>query len=153
MTISELTTVTEKTEVSSGTISIGASDLLDLLTGAIIATGKDDTLPTLTGISLVAGDNMLTATSTDRYRMITGALKVESESVFTALLQNKDAAKVITALKPIAKRNDPRDIMLVVGKGYAIFTLPDQTFTFRALDGTFPKYEYLLGKVQTTSAE
>ena len=74
-------------------INLPAGDLLDLLTGAIIATERDKSLPTLTGINLVSDGESLTATATDRYRLITGKIKA-SGSPFTALLQNTDAAKV-----------------------------------------------------------
>ena len=124
-------------------INLPAGDLLDLLSGAIIATGKDRTLPTLTGINLVSDGETLTATATDRYRLITGKIKA-SGSPFTALLQNRDAEKVITALKPIAKRKDPRTISLELGTNELLVVTPESTFTFRLLDGTFPPFERLL---------
>lgn len=131
-------------------LSIGAKSLLDLLEGAIIATGKDETLPTLTGIYLESfstetDEGGLSATATDRYRLITGKSHWKGEP-FKALLQNKDAAKVIKELKPIAKRNDPRAIVISVTDYEITFTLPEVSFTFRKLDGTFPPYEHLLVK-------
>lgn len=124
-------------------INLPAGDLLDLLSGAIIATGKDRTLPTLTGICLVSDGESLTATATDRYRLITGKVKAVG-SPFTALLQNTDAAKVITALKPIAKRQDPRTISLELGTNELLVVTPESTFTFHLLDETFPPFEQLL---------
>ena len=124
-------------------INLPAGDLLDLLTGAIIATEKDKSLPTLNGINLVSDGESLTATATDRYRLITGKIKA-SGSPFAALLQNTDAAKVIAALKPIAKRNDPRTISLELGNNELLVITPESTFTFRLLDGTFPPFEHLL---------
>jgi len=128
---------------SSVKLRLPAGDLLDLLSGAIIATGKDRILPTLTGINLVSDGETLTATATDRYRLITGKVKAVG-SPFTALLQNTDAAKVITALKPIAKRKDPRPISLELGTNELLVVTPESTFTFRLLDGTFPPFEHLL---------
>lgn len=128
---------------SSVKLSLPAGDLLDLLTGAIIATHKDKSLPTLTGIYLVSDGETLTATATDRYRLITGKVKAVG-SPFTALLQNTDAAKVIAALKPIAKRNDHRTISLELGTNELLVITPESTFTFRLLDWTFPPYEHLL---------
>ena len=154
MTITEPITVTGRTEVQAGEVSIGASDLLDLLTGAIIATSKDRTLNKLNGISLVAGDNTLTATSTDLYRLITGKVTVVSNASFNTILENTDANKVIVALKPIVKRKDPRcPIVLDVIGNEIVFTLPDQSFTFRLLDGTFPPYEHLLAKEVADSSK
>ena len=124
-------------------INLPAGDLLDLLSGAIIATGKDKTLPTLTGIQLVSDGESLTATATDRYRLITGKIKAAG-SPFTALLQNTDAAKVIAALKPMAKRKDPRTISLELGTNELLIATPESAFTFRLLDGTFPPFEQLL---------
>ena len=139
------------TTEQNGRIEIGASDLLDLLTGAIIATGKDSTLPTLTGISLVSEHDTLTATSTDRYRLITGKVSLDPlentvvNGDFTALLVNKDAEQVIRALKPAVKGyGKSRVVIHVLPEGTITFTLPYQTFNFRLLDGTFPPYEHLL---------
>lgn len=153
MTITEPIYKEGRIEVPSGELSIGARSLLDLLSGAIIATGKDDTLPTLTGIflqSFSTEDDLggLSATATDRYRLITGKTHWKGDA-FTALLCNKDAAKVIDALKPIAKRGDPRAIFLKVSNGEMEVRLPDATFTFRLLDGTFPPFEHLLKENKT----
>ena len=128
---------------SSVKLHLPAGELLDLLSGAIIATGKDRALPTLTGIQLVSDGETLTATATDRYRLITGKIKA-SGSPFTALLQNTDAAKVIAALKPMSKRKDPRTISLELGTDELLIVTPESTFTFRLLDGTFPPFEQLL---------
>jgi len=133
-------------------INLPAGDLLDLLSGAIIATGKDRTLFTLTGINLVSDGESLTATATDRYRLITGKVKA-SGSPFAALLQNTDAAKVITALKPIAKRKDPRPISLELGTNELLVITPESTFTFRLLDGTFPPFEQLLASEPADSGK
>lgn len=140
-----------RVERPNGRIEIGAGDLLDLLTGAIIATGKDSSLPTLTGISLVSENDTLTATSTDRYRLITGKVTLDplentvANGDFTALLLNKDAEQVIRALKPAVKGYGGKSrVVIHVLEGTITFTLPMQTFNFRLLDGTFPKYEHLL---------
>ena len=143
MTTTELIPATGRLMGSSVKVSLPAGDLLDLFSGAIIATEKDKGLPTLTGIYLVSDGESLTATATDRYRLITGKIKA-SGSPFTALLQNTDAAKVIAALKPIAKRNDPRPISLELGTNELLVITPESTFTFRLLDGTFPPFEHLL---------
>ena len=157
MTITEPVKVMGKIECKSGKVSISATDLLDLLSGAIIATGKDSSLPTLTGIFLESfstetDEGGLSATATDRYRLITGKTHYKGDP-FTALLFNKDAVEVIRALKPIAKRKDPRAIVVSLSDRVITFTLPDQTFNFRALDGTFPKYEYLLAKETADSSK
>jgi len=151
MTITEPIAKDGRVEHSSGRLEIGASDLLDLLSGAIIATGRDSSLPTLTGISLVSESNSLTATATDRYRLITGKVTLDptennvSNGDFTALLLNKDAEQVIRALKVAVKGAfTPRVVVHVLSEGTITFSLPMQTFNFRLLDGTFPPYEHLL---------
>ena len=143
----------------NGRIEIGASDLLDLLTGAIIATGKDSSLPTLTGISLVSENDTLTATSTDRYRLITGKVTLDplentvANGDFTALLVNKDAEQVIRALKPTVKAYGKSRVVIHVLASAITFTLPSQTFNFRLLDGTFPPYEHLLASEPADSGK
>ena len=145
---------------NTGRVEIKASDLLDLLSGAIIATGKDSSLPTLTGISLVSADNSLTATSTDRYRLITGKVILDplennvANGDFTALLLNKDADQVIKALKLAVKANrSPIIVIHVLSEGTITFTLPEQTFNFRLLDGTFPPFEHLLAMEDADSGK
>ena len=144
MTITEPIMKEGRVRRPSGRLEIGANDLLDLLSGAIIATGRDSSLPTLTGIYLVSEGNTLTATATDRYRLITGKVKVESSDTFTALLLNKDAETVIKALKPMVKRGDSTLVKVNVVMGHIDFLCPDYVQGFRLLDGTFPPYEHLL---------
>jgi hypothetical protein len=134
--------------IEGASVSITAGALHDLLAGAIIATGKDSALPTLTGILLESSDTSsegagLSATATDRYRLITGATHFKGEA-FRALLFNKNAEEVIRALKPIVKRGDPRAMIITVKGEEITFKLPEQTFNFRLLDGNFPPFEHLL---------
>ena len=131
---------------SSTRLEIKASDLHDLLAGTIIATGTDSFLPTLTGIHIYGVDGVLVAESTERYRLIKGTLTPTRCDNFSALLLNKNAAEVIRALKPLVKRIEPRPVIVEIGEKEIIFCLPEQSFTFRLLDGTFPPTEFIFNK-------
>lgn len=131
---------------SSTRLEIKSNDLHDLLAGAIIATGTDSSMPTLTGIHIYGVDGVLVAESTERYRLIKGTLTPIRCDNFSALLLNKNAAEVIRALKPLAKRIEPRPVIVEIGEREIIFRLPEQSFTFRLLDGTFPPTEFIFNK-------
>jgi DNA polymerase III sliding clamp (beta) subunit (PCNA family) len=77
-------------------------DLRNLLLGALVAVCKDSSLPVLNGVQLTMKEGVLTASSTDRYRLITGTLgvlEVERGEDFTALIHRDDVKRIVNALK------------------------------------------------------
>lgn len=136
------TATIEKAETKLETI-VSGKDLRDLLLGAVIATGKDDSLPVLTGVCLEMKDGTLTATATDRYRLIAGRLLIEEKNRgenFTALIWNKDVKAITDKLKTAN-----HSIILSVSDRMLTANFLGNVMTFRLLDGTFPPYEHLFG--------
>ena len=60
-------------------LTLDASTALDLLTGAAIAAHSKADLPALNCVNVSASSGILTAVATDRYRLIYGEIKLESE--------------------------------------------------------------------------
>ena len=112
--------------------------LNDLLTGALVATDK--AAPSgLVSVLLVSDGETLTATATDRYRLITGSVAVTG-GAFTALISAAD----ITRLVKLAKdQTTGADLTLsLIGD---LFTVSGtyNTITARVMSDRFPPYEQL----------
>ena len=126
-------------------VPIPAETILDLLLGAGIAICTDKSLQVLNAIYLEVADGTLTATATDRYRLITGSTAVDSIVNGNALLPYESVVKVIAALKPLVKWLPGYPVNIEISGTTISFRLPEVSFTFDTLDGMFPaNYRKLL---------
>ena len=119
-------------------LTIKPALLNDLLTGALVATDK--AAPNgLISVLLVSDGQTLTATATDRYRLITGSVAVTG-GTFTALLSAADITRIIKAAKDQATGADLT--LSLIGD---LFTLSGtgNTITARVMSDRFPPYEQL----------
>lgn len=119
-------------------LTIKPALLNDLLTGALVATDK--AAPSgLVSVLLVSDGETLTATATDRYRLITGSVAVTG-GAFTALISAAD----ITRLVKLAKdQTTGADLTLsLIGD---LFTVSGtyNTITAKVMSDRFPPYEQL----------
>ena len=119
-------------------LTIKPALLNDLLTGALVATDK--AAPNgLISVLLVSDGQTLTATATDRYRLITGSVAVTGGQ-FTALISAAD----ITRLVKLAKdQTTGADLTLsLIGD---LFTVSGtyNTITARVMSDRYPPYEQL----------
>jgi len=128
----------------SDTLSLSAPVFLDLISGALICTDKS--LPTLAAIYLERGENSLSATSTDRYRLINGTIELESSSnQWSAIISRKDSERLISALKSALKASLAlQEITLTLDSGALSVTIGADTLTLYLLDGKFPPYAHLM---------
>jgi hypothetical protein len=119
-------------------LTIKPALLNDLLTGALVATDK--AAPNgLVSVLLESDGQTLTATATDRYRLITGKVAVTG-GAFTALVSAADIARIIKAAKDQATGADLTlsligDLFTVSGTG--------NTITARVMSDRYPPYEQL----------
>ena len=119
-------------------LTIKPALLNDLLTGALVATDK--AAPNgLVSVLLVSDGQTLTATATDRYRLITGKVAVTG-GTFTALISSADITRIIKAAKDQATGADLTlsligDLFTVSGTG--------NTITARVMSDRYPPYEQL----------
>ena len=119
-------------------LTIKPALLNDLLTGALVATDK--AAPSgLVSVLLVSDGQTLTATATDRYRLITGSVAVTG-GVFTALVSAADITRLIKLAKDQATGADLT--LSLIGD---LFTLSGtgNTITARVMSDRFPPYEQL----------
>jgi hypothetical protein len=119
-------------------LTIKPALLDELLTGALVATSK--LAPnSLNSVLLVSNGESLTATATDRYRLITGSVAVTG-GAFTALVSAADIARIIKAAKDQATGADLTlsligDLFTASGTG--------NTITARIMSDRYPPYEQL----------
>ena len=127
----------------SDTLSLSAPVFLDLITGALVCTDKS--LPTLAAIYLERGENSLSATSTDRYRLINGTIELEgSSNQWSAIISRKDSERLIAALKSALKASPLREITLTLDSGALSVTIGADTLTLYLLEDKFPPYAHLM---------
>ena len=119
-------------------LTIKPALLNELLTGALVATDK--AAPSgLVSVLLVSDGQTLTATATDRYRLLTGSVAVTGGQV-TALVSAADITRLIKLAKDQATGADLT--LSLIGD---LFTLSGtgNTITARVMSDRFPPYEQL----------
>jgi hypothetical protein len=119
-------------------LTIKPALLNDLLTGALVATDK--AAPNgLVSVLLESDGQTLTATATDRYRLITGKVAVTG-GAFTALISAADITRIIKLAKDQAAG---ADITLSLGCDLFIASGTYDTITARVMSDRYPPYEQL----------
>ena len=132
---------------STGTlqgVSVKASDLLDLLTGAAIAAHPKSDLESLNGVRLEIKGDKLVAFATDRYRLLVGELESEGE-LTNSLIPLADIKRIITALKALDKADLSREVVSLTRAGDILtVAIKGSTLTVIIPEGqTPPPYEHL----------
>jgi DNA polymerase III sliding clamp (beta) subunit (PCNA family) len=126
------------------TLTINAATLDDLLLGAIVAADKGkNSLPKLSAIYLTAANGIVTATATDRYRLIAG--EVAGEGTLSETMIRLDDAKRITAAIKAIKRLGDITLDRVGDMLTVRINRSGDTLTITAGYDTFPPYKHLLG--------
>ena len=121
-------------------LTIKPALLNDLLTGALVATDK--AAPNgLISVLLVSDGQTLTATATDRYRLITGSVAVTGGQ-FTALISAGDTLRLAKLAKDQAGETGADLTLCLIGD---LFTLSGtyNTITARVMSDRYPPYEQL----------
>lgn len=131
------------TDTKLDTLTINAATLDDLLLGAIVAADKGkDALPKLSAIYLTAGDGVITATATDRYRLIAGEVAGEG-TLSQTMIRLEDAKRITAAIKAIKRLGD-----ITLDRVGDMLTVrinrSGDTLTITAGYDTFPPYKHLL---------
>lgn len=126
------------------TLTISAATLDDLLLGAIVAADKGkNSLPKLSAIYLTAGDGIVTATATDRYRLIAGEVTGDG-TLSETMIRLDDAKRITAAIKAIKRLGDVT--LDRVGDMLTVrINRSGDTLTITAGYDTFPPYKHLLG--------
>ena len=127
-------------------VSVKASNLLDLITGAAIAAHSKSDLESLNGVYLKSEGGKLTAFATDRYRLIVGELAGEGEGELSnSLIPLADIKRIITALKALDKGDLSREVVSLTRAGDILtVAIKGSTLSVNIPEGqTPPPYEHL----------
>jgi DNA polymerase III sliding clamp (beta) subunit (PCNA family) len=126
------------------TLTINAATLDDLLLGAIVAADKGKSaLPKLSAIYLTAANGIITATATDRYRLIAGEVTGDG-TLSETMIRLDDAKRITAAIKAIKRLGDVT--LDRVGDMLTVrINRSGDTLTITAGYDTFPPYKHLLG--------
>ena len=125
-------------------VSVKASDLLDLLTGAAIAAHPKSDLESLNGVRLEIKGDKLVAFATDRYRLLVGELESEGE-LTNSLIPLADIKRINAALKALDKADLSRELVSLTRAGDILtVAIKGSTLTVIIPEGqTPPPYEHL----------
>jgi len=129
-------------------VSVKASDLLDLITGAAIAAHSKSDLESLNGVYIKAEGGKLTAFATDRYRLLVGELAGEGEGegeLSNSLIPLADIKRIIAALKGLDKSDLRREVVSLTRAGDILtVAIKGGTLTITIASAqTTPPYEHL----------
>lgn len=122
-------------------ITASASDIADLLTGAAIAADKSKTaIDSLAAVYLSATGGTITATASDRYRLIAGTIAGEGELSQTAI-RLSDLKNILAAIK---SERVSREITFTRAGDSLSVAIGGTVLTVYLGTGKFPPYEHLL---------
>ena len=126
-------------------VSVKASNLLDLITGAAIAAHPKSDLESLNSVYLKSEGGKLTAFATDRYRLIVGELAGEGEGELSnSFIPLADIKRIITALKALSKADLSREVVSLTRAGDILtVAIKGSTLSVNISDNKCPPYEQL----------
>ena len=122
-------------------ITAKAADIADLLTGAAIAADKSKSaIDSLAAVYLSATGGTITATASDRYRLIAGVLAGEGELSQTAI-RLTDLKNILAAIK---SEKVSRDITFTRAGDSLSVAIGGTSLSISLGTGKFPPYEHLI---------
>ena len=126
-------------------VSVKASDLLDLLTGAAIAAHSKSDLKSLNGVYLKSEGGKLTAFATDRYRLIVGELAGEGKGELSnSFIPLTDIKRIISTLKDLNKADLGREVITLTRAGDLMTVIACGSILTITIPGeNCPPYEHL----------
>ena len=137
-------------ERTSTAITVKLGGLLELLEGASTHAHKDSDLRALNAVKIEGDSESLTATATDRYRLITG--KIEGEgNLPMSLVPLTDIKRVISLLKGEGKRADTLPVTLSRVADILSVSVRGNAISVTLLDANFPDSEHLFAQFDNPS--
>lgn len=122
-------------------ITAPAADIADLLTGAAIAADKSKTaIDSLAAVYLSATGGTITATASDRYRLVAGELAGEGELSQTAI-RLTDLKHILATIK---SERVSREITFTRAGDSLSVSIGGTSLNVFIGSGKFPPYEHLL---------
>jgi DNA polymerase III sliding clamp (beta) subunit (PCNA family) len=123
-------------------VEIEGEILLEILEGVSTHASRDKSLRTLNAVQIEGAGGDLIARSTDRYRLIEGAVRYREGDLDISLISLDDIKKVLTLLK--AHKAHLINITRI-GDALTVSALGDAV-TFSLVDGNYPPMQDLLAK-------
>ena len=148
-----MTTATS-TELSTATVKLG--DLSELLNGAMTHASTDKSLPVLNAVRLEATGSHLTATATDRYRLINGAISLEDsgQTLPASLIALADIKRILALLKGEGARMNSLPVTISHAGDMVSVSTRGNAITVTLVAGTYPPFEpYLDGSAPLVAQE
>ena len=139
-----MTITTNPTTTTVGVVfEMTRTQLRETLSAHLLSTGRDELLPVFCHIRLRLADGVLTAESTDRYRLTVTTQTVDTDGAFDVLLHRHDADRIVKAL-PAKARGAVDYVFLTVSDTTLKIDLMDSGLTFVLGTGMeFPKIGHL----------
>jgi hypothetical protein len=134
-------TMERSTVTDSATVQLGA--LNELLTGASTHAGKDKSLPTLNAVLLKGEGGRISATASDRYRLIEGTIAGEGE-LAPSLIPLDDIKRILALLKGEGARMDSLPVTLTRLGDVLTVSVRGNSLSATLCGGTFPPTAHLL---------
>jgi len=130
--------------LTSQKVTVSAAVLYDLISGAAIAADSaKDAQARLGAVYLVAEDNKLTATATDRYRLVEGTAELDGGSLSASCLTLHDVKRILSTIKPYIKISG--NVATVEKDGYSLtVTVNGDSVLAHSLDYSLPDYAHMV---------
>lgn len=125
-------------------ITVSVPALNDLLLGATIAADSSrDAMARLNNIYLSATSGKLTASATDRYRLVSGTIQLDDGKLSESAILLADVKRIQALIKPYIKFN--YRLVTIDKEGTTLtITLDGNTLTIHTLDYNFPPYAHMM---------
>ena len=147
-------TTTTARELSTVTVKLG--DLSELLTGAMTHAHSKSDLPVLNTVRVEGTGLRLTATATDRYRLIEGAISLEDsgQTLPPSLIALSDVKRILALLKGEGARMDSLPVTISHAGDMVSVSTRGNAVTVTLVQGTYPPYEqYLDGSAPIVASD
>ena len=156
-----MTTMQSPNEVEVSTpanvIPVKASDLYDLISGALVAAGTDKHLPVLNSVNLTCESGTLTATATDRYRLVIGKLPLGDENLKfhrSILIRANECNGIVKACKDLIALKAGNEIVSLMLEGDKLTFLTRLTSQWiEPLENTFPPTKSIIDGLTPTAVQ
>ena len=133
-------TMERSTVTDSVTLQLGA--LNELLAGASTHAGKDKSLPTLNAVLVKGEGGRISATATDRYRLIQGTIAGEGE-LSASLIPLDDIKRILALLKGEGAKVDNLPVTLTRLGDVLTVSVRGNSISATLCDGKFPPPDQL----------
>ena len=123
------------TVTDSVTLQLGHA--LELLEGAATHAHAKSDLPTINAVKISAGEGKVTATATDRYRLIEGTIAGEGE-LSDSLISLADIKRITALLKGEGKRAESLPVTISRAGDMVSVSVRGNAITLNAVTGNYP---------------